>query len=90
MVKIYLVFINMHIQIIIIKPQELYRRLVNLHPNPEIIQTYLTVTKLKTCWENRGLNRHQYDMIISNKIEPIKTNSSENNVKIKSVCFSDK
>jgi len=59
------------IQYVIITPQELYRRLVSLHPNSNMIHTFLTVTKLETCWENRGLNQQQIAMILSNQIEEI-------------------
>ena len=63
------------IQYVIISPNELYRRLVSIHrqtnTNPDIIHTYLTVTKLETCWENRGLNQQQIAMILSNQIEEI-------------------
>ena len=39
---------------------------------------------------NDWIFRKSVEFITSNKIEPIKPNSSENNVKIKSVCFSGK
>ena len=59
------------IQYLIIPPKELYRRLVQLHPKPEMIQTYLIVTEQLKCWETRGLRKLQFGKILNNEIEKI-------------------
>ena len=60
-----------NIQYIIIPSEELYRRQVKLHPKPKMIQTYLTVTEQKKCWETRGWNKQQFTRTLSNEIEEI-------------------
>ena len=50
-------------QYVIIKPEELHRRLNLLHSEAKVIQTYLWVTAIGTCWETRGLRNEQQDAI---------------------------
>ncbi len=52
-------------QYVIITPQELYRRLNLLHTEAKVIQTYLWVTAIGTCWETRGLKKEQQDAIVN-------------------------
>ena len=62
-------------QYVIIKPQELYRRLDILHSKAKVIQTYLWVTTRGKCWETRGLRKEQQDAIANNdtcKIDDIR------------------
>jgi len=51
------------VQFIIIKPAEYLDRLTKLHGKGNKIQTYLTVTKKKKCWETRGLRRAEQLLI---------------------------
>jgi hypothetical protein len=46
-----------HTDFIIIKPAELLKRLDAIHGQRDRFQSYLWVTKKRTCWETRGLNR---------------------------------
>ena len=43
-------FNQKNMQYVIIEPQELYRRLNQMHSPAKVIQTYLWVTKAETCW----------------------------------------
>ena len=61
-------------QHVIIQPKELYRRLNLLHSKTKIIQTYLWVTTIETCWETRGLKKDQQDAIVNNDILKIDEN----------------
>lgn len=42
---------------VIIKPNELLRRLDAIHGKPRTVQSYLWVTEKSRCWETRGLKR---------------------------------
>lgn len=64
-------FKQKNMQYVIIKPQELYKRLNLLHSEARIIQTYLCVTTMKTCWETRGLRNQQKDAIANNDTNKI-------------------
>ena len=66
-------FQQKEMQYVIIQPRELYERLNQLHPLPKIIHTYLRVTKAKTCWEARGLNKDEQDAIANNDTGSIDT-----------------
>ena len=46
-------------------PRELHRRLELLHPETKVIQTYLWVTTIGSCWETRGLKKKQQDAIVN-------------------------
>ena len=44
---------------VVIRPTELLKRLVAIHPAAKTIQTYLWVTEGNRCWETRGLRRQE-------------------------------
>ena len=48
---------------IIIKPQELYKRLHALHPNVAKFHTYLWVTRKGRCWETRDLGNEDKALV---------------------------
>jgi hypothetical protein len=48
---------------IVIRPGELYEKLVKLRGNVKTMNLYLWVTEKKQCWETRGLNKSEYDPI---------------------------
>ena len=48
---------------VIIKPDELLRRLVSIHGRPKTFQSYLWVTEKNRCWETRDLNRQDQLLI---------------------------
>ena len=58
-------FNEKNMQYVIIPPRELYTRLELLHPGTKVIQTYLWVTTIGSCWETRGLKKKQQDAIVN-------------------------
>ena len=61
------IFNKKEVQYIIMKPQELLKRLDILHGKKRIIQSYLWVTAKNRCWETRGLNKTN-QLLISNNM----------------------
>jgi len=49
---------------VIIKPDELLRRLYTIHGKPKKIQSYLWITEKHSCWETRGL-KHSDQLLIA-------------------------
>ncbi len=58
-------FNEKNMQYVIIKPDELSKRLNVLHPNVKSLQTYLWVTSNKKCWEARGLKKNETNLIVN-------------------------
>ncbi|EOX1542134.1 hypothetical protein ACPD0H_003182 [Vibrio cholerae] len=56
---------NMHF--IVIKTDELRRRINIIHPDAKKFQTYLWVTKNKQCWEVRGLKASEQMRILNDE-----------------------
>jgi hypothetical protein len=56
-------FNQKNMQYVIIRPQELYKRLMSIHSPGKVIQTYIWVTAVGTCWETRGLKKNEQDAI---------------------------
>ena len=53
-------FANRSTDFIIIKPDELLKRLNAIHGHTKKFQSYLWVTRSGMCWETRGLNRSEH------------------------------
>jgi len=56
-------------QYVIIEPEELFKKLTNLHPNTKNIQSYLWVTKKYKCWEVRGLKKKELILVANHKYD---------------------
>lgn len=54
-------------QYVIIKPEELLKKLTKLHGNNKTIQSYFWVTQKNKCWETRGLKKEK-QILIANHI----------------------
>jgi hypothetical protein len=53
-------------QYMIIKPEELLKRLKKLHGDIKRIQSYLWVTEKNKCWETRGAKKKEQILIANN------------------------
>lgn len=69
-------FNDKNMQFVIIDPIELYSRMNAIHPTAKSLQIYLWVTSKGKCWEARGLNKEQQDLIIQNDFENTERNFS--------------
>lgn len=58
-------------QYVIIRPQELSKRLTEIHSPGKVIQTYIWVTTTGNCWETRGLKKDEQDAIANNDTSTI-------------------
>lgn len=68
-------FANRSTDFIIIKPEDLLKRLDSIHGTMQSFQTYIWVTRDgKYCWETRGLKRAEHLALVANRF----TNASRN------------
>jgi hypothetical protein len=51
---------------VVIKPSELMKKLVSLHGNTKIYQTYIWVTKHERAWLTRGISKQHQHSIATN------------------------
>jgi hypothetical protein len=54
---------------VIIKPEDLLRRLNTIHGKQKTVQTYIWVTENEQCWETRGLSKSETLQIAENQFE---------------------
>jgi hypothetical protein len=63
-------FIEKQISFIILPPKELLRRLRSIHgAEKNHFHSYLRVTRTKRCWEARGLNRSNQELVCLDRFE---------------------
>jgi len=59
-------FNKKNMQYVIIKPEELLKKLIKLRGNINNIQSYLWVTEKNKCWEARGLKKKEQILVANN------------------------
>ena len=62
-------FNEKHIHNVIIPPRRLLEILQALHGRPKLFQTYMCVSDNARCWESRGLNKKDKELVATDGYE---------------------